>query len=263
MKKNKLKEDKKHFPILLDCSKTTNHKIIYIQGIEIHFPYEPYEPQKLYMEKIISTLNNEGNITALESPTGTGKTLCLLCAILAWIKHKNESISIYYCTRTVSQINNILKELNKTCYCPNVSFLTSRKFTCLKYSKKEKEKMDNNKLNDICEFFRKKKSEKESKLEIEYSNLTKKLITNRKLLKKSEEKKIIKKLEDLENSINSINLNICKFYKSEDNYEVNNYNNLEDIEDLLKEGNKNEFCPYFYNIHKTKMSANITIMTYN
>ena len=68
------------------------------------------------MEKVISTLNKENSVSALESPTGTGKTLCLLCAVLAWVKHNNKEITIYYSTRTVSQINNVLKELNKTCY---------------------------------------------------------------------------------------------------------------------------------------------------
>ena len=68
------------------------------------------------MSKVISSLNKYGSLSALESPTGTGKTLCLLCAVLAWVKHYDKNISIYYCSRTVSQINNALKELNKTCY---------------------------------------------------------------------------------------------------------------------------------------------------
>ena len=163
------KEDKKHLLIKTDPLKEKSQIKIIIQGIEIYFPYGPYKPQTDYMEQVISTLNESGNISALESPTGTGKTLCLLCSVLAWVKHYNKPISIYYCSRTVSQINNVLKELNKTCYSLNISFLTSRKHTCLKFSKYEKRKMDNNCLTDNCEFLRRNMRELKMEKNIIYS----------------------------------------------------------------------------------------------
>jgi regulator of telomere elongation helicase 1 len=42
---------------------------------------------------VIAALN-EGKNALLESPTGTGKTLSLLCASLAWVKHQREQGSI-------------------------------------------------------------------------------------------------------------------------------------------------------------------------
>ena len=58
---------------------------------------------------------------------------------------------------------------------------------------------------------------------------------------------------------------ICEYYKEEDCYDniSDKYNKLNDIEDLLKEGKNKIFCPYFYNIFKTRKTANLTIMTYN
>lgn len=54
-----------------------------VSGVEIDFPYEPYGAQIRYMSHVIDSLRH-GKNALLESPTGTGKTLCLLCAALAW-----------------------------------------------------------------------------------------------------------------------------------------------------------------------------------
>ncbi|KAB1203523.1 hypothetical protein CJ030_MR8G015346 [Morella rubra] len=66
-----------------------NPKNVYhIGGIQVEFPYQPYGSQLAFMGRVISTLDRahrEGRCHALlESPTGTGKTLSLLCSSLAW-----------------------------------------------------------------------------------------------------------------------------------------------------------------------------------
>ena len=81
---DKLKEPKIS-QIYLDDEKVKSQKKIIIEGIEIYYPYIPYPSQINYMEKVILTLKKQGSISALESPTGTGKTLCLLCSVLGWI----------------------------------------------------------------------------------------------------------------------------------------------------------------------------------
>lgn len=86
-----------------------------IRGVPVTFPFKPYPNQIVYMERVIQGLS-EGKNCLLEvpliepdlfdrcsvlifslfscstqSPTGTGKTLCLLCATLAWRQHKYPS----------------------------------------------------------------------------------------------------------------------------------------------------------------------------
>ncbi|KAL9274613.1 Regulator of telomere elongation helicase 1-like protein [Drosera capensis] len=148
-----------------------------IRGIEVDFPYEAYDCQIVYMEKVIQSLQQgfetpkgsgkrshcydnrdepmhiwpaltphlECN-ALLESPTGTGKTLCLLCATLAWRKSLGPFSSrksngdaqklnddglgpsqsdglkppmIVYASRTHSQLRQVVQELRRTNYrCP-------------------------------------------------------------------------------------------------------------------------------------------------
>ena len=159
----------KNFEVSIDQEKSKKHYKILIEGEEIYFPYDPYPAQIKYMANIIQTLKHGNNISALESPTGTGKTLCLLCSIFGWLYHNNKRNikNIYYCTRTVEEINNVLNELQKTCYIIKNSFLVSRKFSCLFMDKKIKSICDdtdiiselcrksiNGKNNLLCQYYK-------------------------------------------------------------------------------------------------------------
>lgn len=65
--------------------------VLNLVGIQVEFPYKPYGSQLSYMSRVISTLDRaqrDGHCHALlESPTGTGKSLSLLCSALAWQKN--------------------------------------------------------------------------------------------------------------------------------------------------------------------------------
>ena len=127
-------------PFEIDYSLSKKQKLFNINGIEIFFPYNIYDNQRKYMENVIQLLNtrinsNKTNFAALESPTGTGKTLCLLCSTLAWMnemrRQKKFGGKILYTTRTHSQISQIMHELRKTCYKPRTAVLSSRDHSCV------------------------------------------------------------------------------------------------------------------------------------
>ncbi|KAI8641897.1 helicase C-terminal domain-containing protein [Parasitella parasitica] len=53
------------------------------------FPFEPYSIQKEFMKELYDVLSN-GKIGIFESPTGTGKSLSLICGSLKWLKDNDE-----------------------------------------------------------------------------------------------------------------------------------------------------------------------------
>ncbi|OAD57953.1 Fanconi anemia group J protein [Eufriesea mexicana] len=57
-----------------------------ISGIKVKLPVKPYSCQIAVMSKLIQGCTKMENCL-LESPTGTGKTLALLCGVLAWHDH--------------------------------------------------------------------------------------------------------------------------------------------------------------------------------
>ncbi|CAK7356690.1 unnamed protein product [Dovyalis caffra] len=57
------------------------------------FPYKPYSIQMDFMKALYHSLN-QGGVSILESPTGTGKTLSIICSALQWVldrRQKDES----------------------------------------------------------------------------------------------------------------------------------------------------------------------------
>lgn len=213
--------------IEIDQPKRKIQSKIIIEDIEIVFPYLPYENQVIYMTKVIQALNSK-SVAGLESPTGTGKTLCLLCACLGWLKAKRSQLKaerdsfgindndassnliprIYYSSRTHSQLSNVIKELKKTCYLPKTAILSSRDNMCVHNVIKN---FKGNALNMKC---------KQSRLRKE-----------------------------------------CKYYYGAERLPYSSYNDV-DIEELVTAGSKSGFCPFFYERRK-KDDADIIFLPYN
>ena len=62
-----------------------------LAGCDVYFPFKPYDCQEEYMKRVIDSCKQSEN-ALLESPTGTGKTLSLLCGALAWLKAEREKL---------------------------------------------------------------------------------------------------------------------------------------------------------------------------
>lgn len=95
---------------------SSNTKTIKIRNLDVKFPHDAYAIQIKYMETIIDSLNAREN-AILESPTGTGKSLSLLCSVLAWIYEKKRKFIKtwhYWFDETNNQRASVVKEEKKT-----------------------------------------------------------------------------------------------------------------------------------------------------
>lgn len=67
-------------------------EVITLRGVKISFPFQPYAAQISVMSKLLEAIQEKKN-ALLEAPTGTGKSMSLICASLAWQqKEKTEEV---------------------------------------------------------------------------------------------------------------------------------------------------------------------------
>uniref|UniRef100_M4EAN1 DNA 5'-3' helicase FANCJ n=1 Tax=Brassica campestris TaxID=3711 RepID=M4EAN1_BRACM len=235
----------------------TPKNVYQIGGLQVEFPYQPYGTQLAFMSRVISTLDRaqrDGHCHALlESPTGTGKSLSLLCSVLAWqqnhksrllkgnlshskaapeaatdplnhgggfipetqpadtplasnkepaetaTKKKPKVPTIYYASRTHSQITQVIREYKKTGYRVPMAVLASRKHYCTNRHVHGKENVD-----EECRLLLKDKTNIQCS---EFKNFSK--IT------------------------------------SHPSLQQRGHNEIHDIEDLVKVGKSVRGCPYY------------------
>lgn len=120
---------------------------IKISGVPIDMPFEPYPAQLVTMTKLITCLvSDESGL--IESPTGTGKSLSIICAVLGYneclkngggnnVKRictgekKEGRVKVIICSRTHRQLDQLVDQLRKTQYKPRMSILASRSQYCI------------------------------------------------------------------------------------------------------------------------------------
>lgn len=119
------------------------------------------------MAQIIAQLNRtyqkgEKTNCILESPTGTGKTICLLGATLGWmynisLKDTNAILNVIYTSRTHSQLAQVVRELKKLPYKIKNSVIGSRDNYCIFPDNSE---LKGNQLTLACNKLRKDKHDR-------------------------------------------------------------------------------------------------------
>ena len=150
------------------------HSSFFVEGIKIGWPFPAIMlPQRQMAMHIIKGLKRRLHVV-VESPTGTGKSVAILCSVLAWQRYHvqtNEFIEtnpsdddmkeddkfprIIYCSRTHSQVTQMVASLKKTPYRPTMTILGSRKRMCI-HKKLTGENAKTNKmpLNQACQIRR-------------------------------------------------------------------------------------------------------------
>ncbi|KAM9856085.1 regulator of telomere elongation helicase 1 [Aulostomus maculatus] len=222
-----------------------------LRGVTVDFPFTPYDCQQEYMSRVIECLQRNVN-GVLESPTGTGKTLCLLCATLAWREHVKDTISahkiaermnkeemstgtplaswgttatdgdtptnytdvpkIIYASRTHSQLAQVVSELKNTSYRPKVCVLGSREQLCI-HPEVMRQESNHIKVH-MCR--------------------------------------------------GKVSTRTCAFYNNveEKSTDRDLVNSILDVEDLVKYGTKHRACPYYLS-RSLKQQADVIFTPYN
>eukprot|EP01064_Diplonema_japonicum_P032056 TRINITY_DN5948_c0_g1_i1.p1 TRINITY_DN5948_c0_g1~~TRINITY_DN5948_c0_g1_i1.p1 ORF type:complete len:936 (+),score=200.32 TRINITY_DN5948_c0_g1_i1:1507-4314(+) len=215
-----------------------------INGLTVHFPHEAYPCQVDYMGKVIEGLEGCKNVL-LESPTGTGKTLSLLCGVLGWVTQavkNNEGTQngppptkVFYSSRTHAQLKQVIKEFRRTEYGKvggdlevTMTVLGSRDQLCIH---PRAEGSSSTSKNAICTSLRQnRKCRFYNKLD--------------EFMEQGGLKKVID--DEVEK-----NKNKKKQHKV-----------LLDIEDLTSAGQTHGFCPFYYS-RKMMSSVSVVFAPYN
>lgn len=208
----------------------------FIDDLPVLFPYPKIYPEQYqYMRDIKRTLDAGGN-SILEMPSGTGKTVSLLSLTIAYQMHYPEHRKIIYCSRTMSEIEKALVELeNLMDYrAKELGFreefrglgLTSRKNLCL-HPEVSKERSGTI-VDEKC-----------------------RRMTNGQAKKKLE--------EDPE-----ANVELCDYHENLYQLDVENYlpNGVFSFEKLIKYCEQKVLCPYFI-VRRMISMCNIIIYSYH
>ncbi|XP_076231617.1 regulator of telomere elongation helicase 1 [Calliopsis andreniformis] len=227
-----------------------------INNVIVTFPFKPYPVQEEYMAKVIECLQNNKH-GVLESPTGTGKTLSLLCSSLSWLLTKKAQLQAQSLVGAVEtpnfggkffkQLNNGLKEAAGDSE-PSVNFgwavpkiiYASRTHSQLSQAMQELKRTS-------------------------YKHVSTAVLGSRDQLcihpEVSKETNSSNKIYMCHSKVKS---RTCFYYNNVEIRKEDPFFKQEvlDIEDLVKAGQKFKCCPYFLS-RELKQNADIVFLPYN
>ncbi|XP_050576329.1 regulator of telomere elongation helicase 1 homolog [Bombus affinis] len=227
-----------------------------INNVIVNFPFKPYSIQEEYMVKVIECLQN-GKNGVLESPTGTGKTLSLLCSSLSWLLTKKAQLQAQSLIGAIEkpdfgghffkQLSNGLKEgtgdsepTSNLGWAPPKIIYASRTHSQLSQAMQELKRTS-------------------------YKHVSTAVLGSRDQLcihpEVSKETSSSNKIYMCHSKIKS---RTCFYYNNVESRKDDPLFKQEvlDIEDLVKVGQKFKCCPYFLS-RELKQNADITFMPYN
>lgn len=205
------------------------------------------EVQRNYMSKVIEALQGSHN-AVLESPTGTGKTLCLLCASLAWLLSKKAQVQACNENNCLNNMEEqVFDELNAAsgtsgvaCSVPKIIYASITH-------------------SQLTQVMREMKRTTYSYMKTAIIGSRDQLCIHPDVINKSG---TANKIQMCRAKVLS---NACSFFAGvEQKKEHPDFRetSILDIEDLVRAGNKNKCCPYFMSKHQVER-ADIVFMPYN
>ncbi|XP_014791148.1 regulator of telomere elongation helicase 1 [Octopus bimaculoides] len=249
-------------PPHLDLSASIIMPLLNVMGVNINFPFKPYECQKDYMKKVITCLQENQN-GLLESPTGTGKTLCLLCSTLAWLQDYKAQVALKKQGRvqefgesSKDEGNIVLDSLsNQLTTSTGASWGEAQEFVAPKiiYASRT-----HSQLTQVVQELKRSA----------YSSVNVSILGSRdQLCVNSQVKKETNKADKVLMCRAKVNNRTCRFYNKLDELKRTGdprkaTGNIVDIEDLVTIGVQHKLCPYYLSID-LKKDADIIFMPYN
>ncbi|CAG8485472.1 5906_t:CDS:10 [Ambispora gerdemannii] len=216
-----------------------------IKGLKVLFPYDAYSCQRTLMEKLITSLQSNTN-ALLESPTGTGKTLCLLCATLAWREAYMARRQFEYHARENKESDKFNKELLSNLNAAVSTLPNSENYSrpppIIYYASRTHSQLSQA-INDprICVLGSREQLCIHPTVNKIKSNAARTAVCRDKIKKKR-----------------------CQYIQGVDTAKIlpDFDGEVLDIEDLIKFGKKNVACPYFLS-RENQNNADIIFLPYN
>nr|XP_033320828.1 regulator of telomere elongation helicase 1 homolog [Megalopta genalis]XP_033320829.1 regulator of telomere elongation helicase 1 homolog [Megalopta genalis]XP_033320830.1 regulator of telomere elongation helicase 1 homolog [Megalopta genalis] len=227
-----------------------------INNVIINFPFKPYSVQEDYMAKVIECLQDSKN-GVLESPTGTGKTLCLLCSSLSWLLTKKAQLQAQSLVGAIEKpnfgghfFNKLSKELKGATGDtePSSSFISAA--PKIIYASRT-----HSQLSQAMQELKR----------TAYKHVSTAVLGSRdQLCIHPDVSKEINSSNKIHMCHSKVKSRTCLYYNNVETRKEEPLFKQEvlDIEDLVKAGQKYRCCPYFLS-RELKQNADITFMPYN